>query len=137
MMRAAAGVQGLQVNGVGCVFTADDHTSAELPDQLDVSTRLKSLRCSSSGGEDKQAGRQGRDGDHRPAAAAFFGNIGMPELNPYPDAIEAIRIEGIESGWNETEIDDFVGSLKSDQSPSAYLFQCLTCHKFLAYSDFV
>jgi uncharacterized protein CbrC (UPF0167 family) len=74
---------------------------------------------------------------HCEDGAAFLGCVGISELGMYPDAVEAIRSEGVASGWREDQIQDFVYSLRNDQSPSAYLFQCLRCEKYLAYSDFM
>jgi uncharacterized protein len=68
--------------------------------------------------------------------AAFLGCVGAPELEVYPDAVQAVRSEMVDSRWREDQIDKFINSLRNDQSPSAYLFRCLRCERYLAYSDF-
>lgn len=68
--------------------------------------------------------------------AAFLGIVGSQELKMHTDAVQAIRSEGADSGWGEEQINDYIQSLKGDQSPSAYLFRCLKCETYLAYSDF-
>jgi uncharacterized protein CbrC (UPF0167 family) len=68
--------------------------------------------------------------------AAFLGRAGIAELEIYHDAVQAIRTEGVDSGWGEDQIGAYVNSLRNDKSPSAYLFRCLACDRYLAYSDF-
>lgn len=69
--------------------------------------------------------------------AAFLGSVGVSELERCPGALQAIRSEGVDSGWGKDQIDRYVKSLRSGQSPTAYLFRCLKCENYLAYSDFV
>jgi len=68
--------------------------------------------------------------------AAFLGRAGISELQPHPDAIDMLRREGEESGWDAAEIGDYIGALDKDGEPTAYLFRCRHCGTHLAYSDF-
>jgi uncharacterized protein CbrC (UPF0167 family) len=66
-------------------------------------------------------------------AAAFLGCVGTTELVAHGDAaVEAIRTE---SGRTGSDWSEYLATLRSDGSPTAYLFQCLACGKFGGYSD--
>ena len=72
---------------------------------------------------------------HHDDGAAFLGRAGRAELEPHPDAIDMIRREGEENGWDANEIADYIGALDKDGEPAAYLFRCRHCGTHLAYSD--
>ncbi len=67
-------------------------------------------------------------------AAAFLGRAGCVELESrWRDAIPSIQTEcGIVDGaqWR-----DYLQALDKDGSPTAYVFQCLHCGRYLGYSD--
>lgn len=69
-------------------------------------------------------------------AAAFLGHAGYAEIKNLPDALEMIRMEHVGTGWSDEEIDSYVRNLRIDGDATAYLFQCLHCDAYLAYSDF-
>ena len=66
-------------------------------------------------------------------AAAFLGSAGRAELQRQgPEAIEAVRAE---TGLDGAEWQRYFEALHTDHGPTAYVFQCLHCQRFLAYSD--
>jgi uncharacterized protein CbrC (UPF0167 family) len=66
-------------------------------------------------------------------AAAFLGCAGRAELErQWPDAIEAVRAE---TGLSGEEWQQYFGALHIEHGPTAYVFRCLHCARFLAYSD--
>ena len=67
--------------------------------------------------------------------AVFLGVVGRKELDPYPDAIEVLRHEHDEDGWEPDEVEEYLAALDKDGQPTAYLFRCRTCGCHLAYSD--
>jgi uncharacterized protein CbrC (UPF0167 family) len=67
--------------------------------------------------------------------AAFLGRAGSEELESHPDAIEMLRREGEESGWDADQIAGYIGALDKDGEATAYLFRCRHCGTHLAYSD--
>ena len=73
---------------------------------------------------------------HCADAAAFLGRVGRKELEPYPDAVEAIR-QQYAHVWPPDEIESHLDSLHMDGAATAYLFRCLHCGTHLAYSDFL
>jgi len=69
--------------------------------------------------------------------AAFLGVVGVKELAlNFPGAIPAV-IKHIEEeyGLEGDDQDEFFASLQKNGQPSAYLFCCLHCQKYLAYVD--
>lgn len=68
--------------------------------------------------------------------AAFIGLAGSGELTAYPDALEMLRQEATSRGWPPEEVNQYLSSLDKDDQPTAYLFRCRVCEKYLAYSDF-
>ncbi|HEV2687355.1 MAG TPA: CbrC family protein [Bryobacteraceae bacterium] len=70
-------------------------------------------------------------------AAAFLGLAGVKELKKdFPGAIPAVR-EHIEEdyGIENDELEEFYNGLSKDDQPTAYIFRCLHCRKYLAYVD--
>lgn len=66
-------------------------------------------------------------------AAAYLGNAGHTELeNKWPEAIPAVKAT---SGTSGAAWDRYFASLDLLSGPTAYVFQCLHCHRHLAYSD--
>ena len=63
--------------------------------------------------------------------AAFLGPAGAKELDRYPDAVDHLRRQ-----WPEDGFDDFFAALDKDGQPTAYLFRCRHCATHLAYADF-
>ncbi|HEY1370578.1 MAG TPA: CbrC family protein [Gaiellaceae bacterium] len=68
--------------------------------------------------------------------AAFLGLAGAKELEPHPDAIDALRRELDDYGWSQQQVEEYLASLDRDGQPTAYLFRCRRCRRHLAYSDF-
>ncbi|GAA1677085.1 CbrC family protein [Kribbella yunnanensis] len=73
---------------------------------------------------------------HCDDGAAYLGTAGTEALRQHSAAIKAIEAEGRESGWSDDDISSYINSLSRDAPPTAYLFQCLHCSTYLAYSDF-
>ncbi|MFC9293951.1 CbrC family protein [Streptomyces sp. NPDC057011] len=73
---------------------------------------------------------QGGDG------AAFLGRAGARELEAHPDAVEFLRSEVSDLGWQPEQVEQYLADLDKDGQPTAYLFQCRVCAVHLAYSDF-
>jgi uncharacterized protein len=69
-------------------------------------------------------------------AAAFLGLAGAQELAQHPEAIEMLRAEQREHGPSSRDADEYVAALDKEGSSTAYLFRCLHCGTYLAYSDF-
>jgi len=66
-------------------------------------------------------------------AAAFLGPMGRKELKKLgPKAAAAVREECDLEG---EEWEEFLGALNRDEGPTAYVFRCLHCGNFKAYSD--
>jgi uncharacterized protein len=66
-------------------------------------------------------------------AAAFLGAAGRRELEKqWPDAIEAIRQT---CGLDGPDWKEYFRGLDKKSGPTAYVFRCLHCHRFLGYSD--
>jgi uncharacterized protein CbrC (UPF0167 family) len=65
-------------------------------------------------------------------AALFLGRAGVPELEPYPDAMETLREDLGSLGDTEA----FLAALDAEGQPTAYLFRCRHCERHLAYADF-
>jgi uncharacterized protein CbrC (UPF0167 family) len=70
-------------------------------------------------------------------AAAFLGAAGARELeHHFPAAIAAVRAHVREEFelYGE-DLDEFMAGLNKDRGPTAYIFRCLHCQKYLAYVD--
>ena len=70
-------------------------------------------------------------------AAAFLGSAGSAELKrQFPGAVAAVT-EYVEEnyGLDGDELEEFVGSLSKEDQPTAYLFRCPHCNRYLAYVD--
>ena len=66
-------------------------------------------------------------------AAAFLGPVGKKELQKFgPKAVAAVREE---CGLEDEEWKSYFAALHRDDGPTAYLFRCLHCGGFKAYSD--
>jgi uncharacterized protein CbrC (UPF0167 family) len=67
--------------------------------------------------------------------AEFLGPMGAKQLAAIgPAAIEAIRTGG---EWERgKQWEDHFRALDREGEPTAYLFRCLTCHRYGGYSDF-
>jgi uncharacterized protein CbrC (UPF0167 family) len=72
---------------------------------------------------------------HCDDACAFLGPAGADELEAYAsqELMDSLRAD---MGMDETEFSDYLKSLDADGGPSAYVFPCLHCGKYLGYSDF-
>jgi uncharacterized protein CbrC (UPF0167 family) len=70
-------------------------------------------------------------------AAAFLGVAGAAELErDFPKAIPAVKqYLRHELELPKDEAEEVLDGLTKDGEPSAYIFRCLHCHKFLAYVD--
>jgi uncharacterized protein CbrC (UPF0167 family) len=70
-------------------------------------------------------------------AAAFLGLAGAAELNArFPEAISAVKkCLAIDYELSGAELDEFFESLRKDDQPTAYIFRCLHCNRYLAYVD--
>ncbi len=69
--------------------------------------------------------------------AAFLGLAGAKELrDQFPEAIRAVK-DHLEEDYDLSGVDleEFFAALKKDDQPTAYVFRCLHCRKFLAYVD--
>ena len=69
--------------------------------------------------------------------AAFLGVFGAEDLTrDYPEAGKVVRkYLRDEFDLEKDEADEMFDALSKDDQPSAYLFRCLHCKKFLAYVD--
>jgi uncharacterized protein CbrC (UPF0167 family) len=67
--------------------------------------------------------------------AAFLGRAGAEELEPRPDAIDALREEHDGEDRSPEQVERHLAALDKDGSPTAYLFRCRHCGQHLAYSD--
>lgn len=68
--------------------------------------------------------------------AGYLGRVGYSELMPLADALEALRDEGHMRGWSPDQVEGYLKSLSPTAAPTAYLFRCLHCGAYIAYSDF-
>jgi uncharacterized protein len=64
---------------------------------------------------------------HCEDGCAFLGAVGRIELDAHPEALEMLR--------DRHQGGSYVETLSRDGSPTAYLFRCLRCGAYLAYSD--
>jgi uncharacterized protein len=68
-------------------------------------------------------------------AAAFLGPMGYEELKKFgPEAAAAVKEH---CGLEGDEWLNFLRSLKRDEAPTAFVFQCLHCSAIRAYTDCV
>ena len=69
--------------------------------------------------------------------AAFLGVVGKKELErDFPEAVRVVkRYLKSEYDLEKEEVEEFFDGLSKDGEPSAYLFRCLKCQKYLAYAD--
>ncbi|MFD7921755.1 CbrC family protein [Streptomyces sp. NPDC059740] len=67
--------------------------------------------------------------------AAFLGRAGAAELRQRPQAWEAVRAELGRGGWSAEQVEQHLGALSKDGQPTAYLFRCRVCDRWLAYTD--
>jgi uncharacterized protein len=66
-------------------------------------------------------------------AAQFLGRAGRRELQEkWPEAVHAVQED---CGLEGAEWEDFFQHLSQDGSPSAYVFRCSHCKRYLAYQD--
>lgn len=66
-------------------------------------------------------------------AAQFLGRAGHEELkSKWPEAVESLQQD---TGLGGKEWTDFLRELSADGSPTAYVFRCLHCKRYLAYQD--
>jgi len=68
--------------------------------------------------------------------AAFLGPAGYKELLPFPDAVDVLRHERDGYGWPLQAVEEYLTSLRTNGSPTAYHFECRHCATHIAYSDF-
>jgi hypothetical protein len=74
---------------------------------------------------------------HCEDACAFLGRVGQDELDEFPEAIEMLLHENDSVGWSEDQSRAYVAGLEADGDASAYLFRCLGCGTYRAFSDSV
>jgi uncharacterized protein CbrC (UPF0167 family) len=69
--------------------------------------------------------------------AAFLGSAGFAELNGrFRDAMPAVRAFVAEQyGSDGDDLEEAVESLSKEDMPTAYIFRCLHCHRYLASVD--
>ncbi len=69
--------------------------------------------------------------------AAFLGVAGSAELQKnFPKAIPAVKKHLREDyDLSGDDLQEFFDSLTKDDQPTAYVFQCLHCQRYLAYVD--
>jgi uncharacterized protein CbrC (UPF0167 family) len=69
--------------------------------------------------------------------AAFLGLAGRKELErDFPDAIPAVKQHlRDEYELSKADADEFFKGLSKEDMPTAYIFRCLHCRKYLAYVD--
>ena len=79
--------------------------------------------------------QQGRWLVHCGDACAFLGPAGRQEIEEYQsqDLLESLRAD---IDMNEKEFRSYLNSLDKEGCPTAYIFQCLHCGKYMGYSDF-
>ncbi len=70
-------------------------------------------------------------------AAAFLGRAGAAELKAeFREAAPPVkRCLAIDYDLSGLELDEFFDSLSKQDQPTAYIFRCLHCRKYLAYVD--
>jgi uncharacterized protein len=70
-------------------------------------------------------------------AAAFLGLAGAKELREqFPGAVASVKkVLRDEYDLAGAELNDFLDSLSIETDPTAYIFRCLHCQKYLSYVD--
>jgi uncharacterized protein CbrC (UPF0167 family) len=68
-------------------------------------------------------------------ACAFLGPAGKKEVEKYnsQELLESLRADIY---MNEEDFHNYLNSLDKEYGPTAYIFQCLHCGKYMGYSDF-
>ena len=72
---------------------------------------------------------------HCADGAAYLGPAGYADLEPYPDALDMVRDDYRRLGWSPSETENFLRRLERAGEPTAYLFRCLQCLRYLASWD--
>lgn len=73
---------------------------------------------------------------HCDDAAVFLGRVGESELRERgPDAVEALKSQHRGYGWDEAELERYIGALGRDGEPTGYLFRCTRYAAYLGYTD--
>jgi uncharacterized protein len=69
-------------------------------------------------------------------AAAFLGPMGAADLRKLPPAIQAVK-RHLRDDWDleGEELQEIFDALTKDDMPTAYVFRCLHCARYLAYVD--
>jgi len=70
-------------------------------------------------------------------AAAYLGPAGAAELKKnFPEAIKALT-EYVKENYEieGDELKEFISGLSKDDQPTAYVFRCLHCQRYLGYAD--
>lgn len=70
-------------------------------------------------------------------AAAYLGMAGAPELREkFADALPSVR-QALKDDYDVSgvELNGLLESLNTESDPTAYIFQCLHCKKYLSYVD--
>ena len=72
---------------------------------------------------------------HCSDACAFLGPAGKEEVDKYKsqELLDSLRKD---MDMNEDEFGDYLNSLDNEYGPTAYIFRCLHCGKYMGYSDF-
>ncbi len=69
--------------------------------------------------------------------AAFLGMAGAQELREqFPDAVASVK-QVLRDNFDLSgeELKEFMDSLSTESDPTAYIFRCLHCQKYLSYVD--
>jgi uncharacterized protein CbrC (UPF0167 family) len=69
---------------------------------------------------------------HCADGAVFLGRMGARELAGYPDVVQEMRELYADP---HRDIEGFIAALDRDDPPSAYLFRCRHCDRYLFYTD--
>jgi uncharacterized protein len=119
--------EGRAADQLGIQFTAAPEWGDDVPEQVTTEVLHRTPGYS--------AWQPERWLSHHGDAAAFLGPCGIAELRKHGDgAVEAARRYAVEH-LGEAHPDQYLESLSLSGSPTAYLFRCLECQDFLAYSD--
>ncbi|MGW7683354.1 CbrC family protein [Kribbella sp. NPDC054772] len=71
---------------------------------------------------------------HCADAAAYLGRVGYDVLKRHPEAVEMLVDEN-RAYWSVERCEEYVRQLTADGEATGYLFRCLGCGRYLAYSD--
>ena len=66
---------------------------------------------------------------------AFLGRVGRAELEEFPEAMEMLLHENEGYGWADEQSSSYVEGLDAEGDTTAYLFRCLSCRTYRAFSD--